>query len=87
MFQPIIFRLAQRYVSRRLFQSVLFVVGVALGVAVVVAIDLANASANRAFNLSAESISGRPPTRSPGATGLPTGLYQQIRVELGLRER
>ena len=56
---PILARLTRRYISRRLFQSVLFVLGVALGVAVSVAIDLANGSASRAFNLSTESISGR----------------------------
>jgi hypothetical protein len=41
-------RLAGRYAQRRLLQTVLFVVGVALGVAVVIAIDLANTSSSRA---------------------------------------
>src|SRR5436309_206182 len=45
-----IFRLGQRYISRRLLQSVLFVVGVALGVAMVIAIDIANSSSSRAFD-------------------------------------
>lgn len=87
MLRPIIFRLGLRYTSRRLFQSILFVLGVALGVAVVIAIDLANASAGRAFELSAESISGRATHQIIGGpTGLPSELYRDIRLELGLRD-
>jgi putative ABC transport system permease protein len=55
----ILLRLAQRYISRRLFQSILFILGVALGVAMVIAIDLANGSASRAFELSSESVAGK----------------------------
>lgn len=83
---PALFRLTRRHINRRLLQSLLFVLGVALGVAVGVAIDLANSSASRAFNLSVSSISGRTTHQIIGGTsGLPTGLYRQIRVELGLR--
>ena len=84
---PIILRLAGRYIERRLLQSVLFVLGVALGVAVVVAIDLANNSASRAFALSTESITGRASHQIIGGpTGLPTKLYTHLRLELGLTE-
>ncbi|MBE2267163.1 MAG: ABC transporter permease [Anaerolinea sp.] len=84
---PIILRLAGRYVRRRLLQSVLFVIGVALGVAVVIAIDLANGSASRAFNLSAESITGRATHQIIGSpSGLPSDFYVQLRVDLGLRD-
>jgi putative ABC transport system permease protein len=84
---PIILRLASRYISRRLLQSVLFVLGVALGVAVVVAIDVANGSASRAFALSTESVTGKATDQIIGGpSGLPTGLYRQLRLELGLRE-
>ncbi len=87
LFSPVILRLGRRYVSRRLFQSVLLVLGVALGVAVGVAIDLANGSARRAFTLSAESIAGRATHQIVGGpSGLPSELYRQVRVELGLRE-
>ncbi len=80
-------RLAQRYISRRLLQSVLFVLGIALGVAMVIAIDIANSSANRAFNLSAESIAGQSTHQIIGGPGgLPTGLYRTVRLELGLRQ-
>jgi putative ABC transport system permease protein len=84
---PIILRLAGRYIERRLLQSVLFVLGVALGVAVVVAIDLANNSANRAFALSTESITGRATHQIVGGpSGLPTELYTRLRLDLGLTE-
>lgn len=86
MLRPVIFRLGLRYISRRLFQSVLFIIGVALGVAVIIAIDIANGSASRAFNLSAQSISGRATHQiSAGASGLPTELYTQLRLDLGIR--
>lgn len=83
----LLFRLIQRHISRRAFQSVLFVVGVALGVAVGVAIDLANASASRAFNLSAESLTGSTTHQIIGGPGgLPEALYPQVRDELGIQQ-
>ncbi|MFQ3660682.1 MAG: hypothetical protein SNJ54_17195, partial [Anaerolineae bacterium] len=73
MFQPVIWRLGLRHVNRRLLQSVLFVIGVALGVAVVIAIDLANGSASRAFELSAQSVTGRATHQVvAGGAGLPS---------------
>lgn len=87
MFQPVIFRLGLRYISRRLLQSVLFILGVALGVAVVIAIDLANGSASRAFDLSTESITGRATHQiTGGPAGLPTELYAEVRLGLELRD-
>src|SRR5690606_21063401 len=84
---PIIVRLASRYISRRLLQSVLFVLGVALGVAVVIAIDVANGSASRAFALSTESVTGKATDQIIGGpSGLPTELYRQLRLDYGLRE-
>jgi putative ABC transport system permease protein len=85
--RPIIFRLAGRYISRRFFQSVLYILGVALGVAVVIAIDIANGSANRAFDLSADSVSGAATHQVVGGpAGLPTDVYRKIRVDLGIRD-
>jgi putative ABC transport system permease protein len=82
---PVILRLARRYISRRLLQSILFVIGVALGVAMVIAIDIANGSALRAFDLSSESITGKATHQIVGGpTGLPTDLYTKIRLDLGL---
>ena len=86
MLNSIIFRLGLRYINRRLFQSALFVLGVALGVAVVIAVDLANNSANRAFGLSSESITGQATHQIIGGpTGIPTEIYTQLRRELGIR--
>lgn len=83
---PIMLRLAGRYVQRRLLQTVLFVIGVALGVAVVIAIDLANTSSSRAFALSTESVTGRATHQIIGGpSGLPTDLYTRLRVDLGLQ--
>jgi len=61
--------------------------GVAVGVAVVIAIDLANGSASRAFGLSAQSISGNATHQIIGtASGLPSDLYRQLRLDLRLRD-
>lgn len=84
--QPVIIRVGWRYISRRLFQSVLFIVGVALGVAMVIAIDIANSSASRAFALSAESVAGRATHQIVGGpNGLDSSLYAALRMDLGLR--
>ena len=84
---PIIVRLALRYISRRFFQSAMFVLGVALGVGVVVAIDIANSSASRAFALSSESIVGRATHQIVGGpNGFPTEIYTRLRLELGIKQ-
>lgn len=84
---PIVVRLAGRYIARRLLQSVLFIIGVALGVAVVIAIDLANSSASRAFAISTESVTGRATHQIIGGpNGLPSDLYRQLRIDLGLSD-
>lgn len=86
MFRPVILRLGLRYISRRLLQSILFIIGVALGVAVVIAIDLANGSATRAFGLSTQTVTGRASHQISAASGnLPTDLYTQIRLDLDIR--
>lgn len=80
----LLFRLIYRHISRRLPQSILFVVGVALGVAVGVAIDLANNSASRAFSLSTQSLTGRTTHQIVGGpAGLDADFYRQVREELG----
>ncbi|MCY3832882.1 MAG: FtsX-like permease family protein [Chloroflexi bacterium] len=82
----IVVRLVFRYISRRLFQSSMFVLGVALGVALVVAIDIANASASRAFTLSGESLVGRATHQIVGGpTGFDSALYARLRIEWGYR--
>jgi putative ABC transport system permease protein len=60
----------------------LSVLGVALGVAVVVAIDLANVSAERAFELSAETVAGKATHQVVGAGAtLDEDVYRRLRVE------
>ena len=86
MIRPILFRLAGRYINRRFLQSLLFILGVALGVAMVIAIDVANGSAKRAFDLSAQSISGNATHQIIASSNrLPTDVFDQIRTDLGLR--
>jgi len=86
MITPVILRLGLRYISRRLFQSVMFILGVALGVAVVIAIDIANGSASRAFALSTESVTGSATHQIVGGpTGLSSDIYTDIRIDLDLR--
>ncbi len=86
MFRPIIFRMGLRYINRRFLQSSLLILGVALGVAVVIAIDIANGSAGRAFNLTAESITGSATHQiTGGPAGLDSDIYRELRLDLGLR--
>jgi putative ABC transport system permease protein len=75
-----------RHALRHPLQLALAVVGIGLGVAVVVSIDLANASARRAFELSAAGLAGPATHRVEGGPeGLAEGLYRDLRVDLGLR--
>ena len=84
--RPVIIRLGLRYISRRLFQSLMFALGVALGVAVVIAIDIANSSASRAFALSAEGITGRATHQIVGGpNGFDSALYAALRIDLGIK--
>ena len=82
-----ILRLSLRTISRRLFQSAMCVLGVALGVGVVVAIDIANESASRAFTLSSESLVGRATHQIVGGpNGFDSAFYARLRLELGIKE-
>lgn len=62
-------------------QSGLMLLGITLGVAVAVSVDVANASAERAFELSTEAVTGRATHYiSGGPAGLPEELYTQLRL-------
>ena len=64
----------------------LSVLGVALGVAVVVSIDLANTSASTAFQLSAETVTGKATHQVVGTTGsIDEDVYRRIRMEAGVQ--
>jgi putative ABC transport system permease protein len=72
---PTVIRLAWRHALRRPLQSLFFVVGVAIGVAMIVAIDLANGSAERAFALGTETVTGRATHQIVGG---PSGLDEAV---------
>jgi putative ABC transport system permease protein len=77
----ILWRASFRYLWRHPLQILFAVLGVALGVAVVVAIDLANSSADRAFRLSADALTGRTSHQLVGGPdGLPEEIYRQLRL-------
>ena len=81
-----ILRLAWRHSWRRPLQSIFLIVGVAIGVAMIVAIDLANTSANRAFALGTEQITGRATHQIVGGPdGVDAAIYTRLRRELGYR--
>ena len=82
----VLLRLAWRHSRRRPLQSLFLVVGVAIGVAMIVAIDLANGSANRAFALGAQQITGRATHQVVGGPdGVDASFYSRLRRELGFR--
>jgi len=74
-----LWKVSLRYLLRHRWQSILMVFGIALGVAVVVAIDLANASAQHAFELSAETLTGKATHQVAGG---PLGVPEQVYVDL-----
>lgn len=78
-------RAALRYLLRHPWLTALSVLGIALGVAVVVSIDSANAGAKRAFDLSAERVTGRATHHIVGPSSIDGELYRKLRVEFGIR--
>ena len=80
-FRPI-YRQAWRHAWRRPLQSLFLIAGVAIGVAMIVAIDLANGSAERAFQLGTETVTGKATHQITGGPGgLDEALYARIRTE------
>lgn len=80
-----LWRLSFRRLRRRPLQTILLVLGVAIGVAMMVSIDLANASANRAFELSTDAITGQTTHRivPSGPHALDEDVYRRLRRDLG----
>ena len=74
--------LSLRTLLRHPIQFALMTLGIALGVAVMVGIDLANASAERAFDLSASAVTGRA-THAIVASGggVDEALYVRLRTD------
>jgi len=81
-----LWKVTMRHYTRHPWQVLLSLLGVALGVAVVVAIDLANSSADKAFTLSSEALTGKATHQIiGGAEGLPEKLYIRQRVKDGFQ--
>ncbi|GIK73960.1 MAG: permease [Chloroflexota bacterium] len=81
-----IYRQAWRHAWRRPLQSFFLIVGVAIGVAMIVAIDLANGSADRAFQLGAETVTGKATHQiTGGPSGLDEALYARVRIDAAYR--
>ncbi|WP_298984513.1 ABC transporter permease [Caldilinea sp.] len=84
-FRPI-FRQAWRHAWRRPLQSFFLIAGVAIGVAMIVAIDLANGSADRAFQLGAETVTGKATHQiTGGPRGLDESVYARVRIDARYR--
>jgi len=80
--------LSLRTLLRHPLQFALMTLGIALGVAVMVGIDLANASAERAFDLSASAVAGRATHAiSAGELGVDESVYVQLRTSPQWRSR
>lgn len=74
--------LSLRTLLRHPLQFALMTLGIALGVAVMVGIDLANASAERAFDISASAVTGRATHHIVASgTGVDESLYVQLRTD------
>mgnify|MGYP001809543122 CR=1 FL=1 len=76
-----LWRLAARRWRRRPLQYLLCILGIALGVAMLVSIDLASGSAQRAFSLSTDAITGRTTHRlvAIGPGGVPDATFAALR--------
>ncbi len=73
-----------RFFRRHPWQFWLSILSIALGTAVIVAVDLANASAQRAFALSLDALTGRATHQiSAGGTPFDEGFYTVLRTKLG----
>ncbi len=77
---------SRRYLLAHRWQFALSIIGVALGVAVVVSVDLANGSAQRAFELSRDAVTGRTTHQIVGGPGgVPEAIYTRLRTGVGIR--
>src|SRR5512139_239459 len=80
--------LSLRTLLRHPVQFAIMILGIALGVAVMVSIDLANASAARAFDLSASAVTGRATHSILGsAEGVDESFYARLRTDPQWREK
>ena len=81
----ILWKATVRHYLKHPWQIVLSTVGITLGVAVVVAIDLTNNSAHKAFEISADALTGKATHEIIGASnGVPDDLYIDMRKQEGI---
>ena len=73
--------LSLRTLLRHPIQFAIMMSGIALGVAVMVSIDLANASAERAFDLSMSTVTGRATHAIVGSQGVDESIYVGLRTD------
>ncbi|WP_088893933.1 ABC transporter permease [Leptolyngbya ohadii] len=80
-----LWRLAFQRLKLRPLPYVLCVLGIALGVAMMVSIDLANGSAQRAFSISTDAITGKATHRivAIAPTGIDETVYSKVKREVG----
>lgn len=81
----ILWKSTVRHYVKHPWQILLSIVGITLGVAVVVAIDLTNSSAKKAFELSANAVTGKATHQIIGVSAnVPESLYVDLRDQDGL---
>jgi putative ABC transport system permease protein len=75
-----------RFLLKHPWHFLLSILGVALGVAMVISIDLSNSSAQRAFSLSAEALTGKATHQIQGSGDfLSDQVYRDLRLTAGYR--
>ena len=75
-----------RFLLQHPWHFLLSILGVALGVAMVISIDLSNSSAQRAFSLSAEALTGKATHQIQGSGDfLSDQVYKDLRLTAGYR--
>ena len=75
-----------RFLLQHPWHFLLSILGVALGVAMVISIDLSNSSAQRAFSLSAEALTGKATYQIQGSGDfLSDQVYRDLRLTAGYR--
>ncbi len=75
-----------RHLTTHLVQTWLCVMGIMLGVSIIVAVDLANSSAQKAFTLSLNTLTGNASHQlTAGPQAINERLYAKLRRELGLK--
>ncbi len=76
-----LWRLAWNRLRQRPLQYLLCIIGIAVGVAMMVSIDLANGSAQRAFGLATDAITGQTTHRivAIAPTGIDDSVYSNLR--------